>query len=226
MLLTSRMKKILPSKRHVMSRPLSEHKTWVYTRHTALRHILLSTCLINKLILVKEARPPQYAHTFSSCTIGHSWWTGSKLALYLGRPLVQPSAQTQDTLRFLLVSIHPPDNEIQFKNFPRPFPPLPFPIQFSIILLLFDATEPQLLRKSLNKQQRNIVPVKKTTFRTVQYISPAMNAFYGCYIHQVLLLQISKLQAEPAHTVYISNLYYRGLPHHRTARRRADDIIC
>jgi len=99
MLLTSRKKKILPSKRQVTSRPLSEHKTWVYTRHTALRHRLIRLCLINKLILVKEARLPQYAHTFSSCTIGHCGWTGSKLALYFRRPLVQLSAQTQDTLK-------------------------------------------------------------------------------------------------------------------------------
>jgi hypothetical protein len=52
------------------------------------------------------------------------------------------------------------------------------------------------------------------------------NVFRGCYTHQVLLLHISQLKAEPSHTVYISNLYYRGLPHCRTARLRADDINC
>jgi hypothetical protein len=107
MLLTSRKKEILPSKRRVTSWSLSERNTWVYTRHTALRHILIRLCLISKLILVKEARLPQYAHTFSSCTIGHSGWKGSKLALYLGRPLIQLSAHRQDTLRFLLVSLAP-----------------------------------------------------------------------------------------------------------------------
>ena len=106
---------------------------------------------------------PQYVTTFSSYTNGHNGWTVSKLALYLGRPPFSALGSETGHTRILLsfTRSFQTNNEVQFKNFPRPLPPISFPIQYSIILLLFDATEPQLLRKSLNKPQRNIIHVKK-----------------------------------------------------------------